>query len=297
MLAPEYPEAVLEYVQAQGWTTDITELRDGAYIVAGSRETDSASETMLLMVVCEPEDEVTSEHVEYLLKAAKQKNASAAALTANVGATSEAQQAIEESPISVIDADTVTSQTSTQIAGSPSQSVSEYSEETYEIYGSRSRMVLIGVGAIILGLGAVGIVLYVDLAEQWALLSDSAADLIQLFIAFVGVPLFIGGGIMMFYQAIQHDPYIRITSEGITHIQLFQNKFISWDDIEECTRLESNTDGIEKTTQVHFEIQLIEMSGVDDNTHRIPLTPFGIDFEEVAEAVSQYSDVPVRADM
>lgn len=72
----------------------------------------------LLMIVCGPESEVTTEHVEYLLKAAKQKNANAAALTADIGITSEAQRAIEESSVSIIDESTVTSKASTQTVSS-----------------------------------------------------------------------------------------------------------------------------------------------------------------------------------
>lgn len=304
MPAPEYPEAALEYVQAQGWTTNLTELRDGAYIVAGSREVDSGSEKMFLMVVCDPEPEVTTEHVKYLVKAAKQKNANAAALTADVGATGEAQQAIEESPVSVINADRVTSKTGTQTAGSPSQSVSEHDEQTqkdaYEIYGSRSRMVLIGIGGLVLGFGAIAILLD-GYSEGWKTL-----------LVILGIPLFIGGGIVMFYQAIKHDPLLRITDDGISYIKpIGTSEFYPWGKIEQVSRVEQKTKG---GTQVHLQIQVAEIEnesalsdistqlnkaaiGDDSDAQYIPMSSYGLDFEEIAEAVEQFSDVPVTADL
>lgn len=109
MPAPEYPEAVLEYVQAQGWTTNLTELREGAYIAAGTRETDAGSEKMLLMIVCKPEPEVTTEHVEYLLKAGREKNADSVLLTHTVGISEKAQEIGKEYGVGVIDSENVRS--------------------------------------------------------------------------------------------------------------------------------------------------------------------------------------------
>jgi hypothetical protein len=103
MPSSEYPEAVLEYVQAQGWTTNITELREGAYIVAGTREADSSPKKMLLMVVCDPENKVTSEHVEYLVNAGREKNVDSVLLTHTVGITEKAREIGKEYGIGVID--------------------------------------------------------------------------------------------------------------------------------------------------------------------------------------------------
>lgn len=107
----EYPEAVLEYVQAQGWTTNTTELREGAYIVAGSRETVTGTERQLLMIVCDPESEVTINHLEYLLKAGRKKDVSSVLLTYSVTITEEAQELCEEYNVEVIDSEKVHSHT------------------------------------------------------------------------------------------------------------------------------------------------------------------------------------------
>jgi hypothetical protein len=109
MPSSEYPEAVLEYVQAQGWTTNITELREGAYIVAGTREADSSPKKMLLMIVCEPENKVTSEHVEYLVNAGREKNVDSVLLTHTVGITEKAREIGKEYGIGVIDSKKVRS--------------------------------------------------------------------------------------------------------------------------------------------------------------------------------------------
>lgn len=109
MSSPEYPDAVLEYMQDQEWTTDLTELRKGAYIVAGNRQRDSSSEEMLLMVVCEPEDKVTSEHVKYLLKSGHRRNVDSVLLTYTVGVTDSAREIGKEHSVSVIDSKKVRS--------------------------------------------------------------------------------------------------------------------------------------------------------------------------------------------
>lgn len=107
----EYPDAVLEYLQSQGWTTNRMELREGAYIIAGSRGTNTNSETMLLMVVCDPEDQVTADHLKYLLKTGREKNADSVRLTHTVDITEKARKACEEYGVGVIDSEKVQPQT------------------------------------------------------------------------------------------------------------------------------------------------------------------------------------------
>lgn len=109
----EFRNAVLQYTETQGWSTNIIELRDGAYIAAGSRETDSESERMLLMIVCEPESKVTTEHLEYLIEARNNKNADSALLTNTVGITGNAQSLIEKYGVDTISPETVRSHTET----------------------------------------------------------------------------------------------------------------------------------------------------------------------------------------
>lgn len=99
----EYPDVALEHVQSQGWNTNITEVQEGTSIIEAEQEDDSGSKKMLLMVVYNPETEVTTEHVRYLIKTAKQRNISNGGLTADVPVADDAKQAIEENNISYID--------------------------------------------------------------------------------------------------------------------------------------------------------------------------------------------------
>ncbi|TYT60258.1 restriction endonuclease, partial [Natrialba swarupiae] len=113
MQSSKYPKAVLQYVQTRGWNTNITELRDGAYIVAGTRERDTSSERMLLMVVCEPEDEVTAEHLKYLLKAGREKNADSVLVTYTGTVTEKAHEIGEKYGVGVIESEKIRSHSET----------------------------------------------------------------------------------------------------------------------------------------------------------------------------------------
>ncbi len=140
MPSSEYPDAVLEYVVAQGWTTNLTELREGAYIIAGERKGDSGSEKMLLMIVCEPEQEVTSEHIEYLIKAGREKNVDSVLLTYTVQITENAREMTSEYGIDEIKPEKIRSHNETgefavgtdeiSMPGSDSDSRSDSVDET-----------------------------------------------------------------------------------------------------------------------------------------------------------------------
>ena len=98
----EYADAVIEYVQAQGWTANIIELQEGAYIIGGARKTDDASEKVLLMIICEPMTEVESKHLKYLIKTGREENVDAAYVTYTVGITEAAKKIGRSHNISVI---------------------------------------------------------------------------------------------------------------------------------------------------------------------------------------------------
>lgn len=222
--------------------------------------------------------------------------------------TDEARQVIKESPISVIDAETVTSETGKQTAGATGQSRTGHEDQiqknAHEVYGSRKRMVLFGIGGLVLGVGTIAILLE-GFNEGWITL-----------IAILGIPLFIGGGMVMFYQAIKHDPVLRITDRGINYNKpIVASEFYSWSNIEQISCVEQEVGkGVRGSTQVHLQIQVSELDDhntaskvsnqlnkatLDDDSdaHYIPLSSFDVDFDEVAEAVKQYSDVPVTADV
>lgn len=305
MSSSEYPDSVLEYVHDQGWTGSPTELREGAYIISGEREREGGSENMLLMIVCKPEDEVTPEHTKFLLKAARKKGVNTAGLTANVPSTDEAKQAIEQYGISVIDSETVLQKTKPQNTTSQSEShtESQIPETAYEVYGSRAKMILFGIGGLLLGFGAVGILLAG--VGGWNVIIASV----------LGVLLFFGGGVLLLYQAVKHDPVLQITDEGIIYNKpIVASDFYSWSNIEQVSRVEQETGKRQliSSTQVHLQIQVSELDdgstlsgisnqlnkatlGDDTDAHYIPMSSFGVEFDEVAEAIERYSEVPVTA--
>lgn len=124
MSSPEYQKAVLEYFQAQGWNTNLTELREGSYMIAGSQETDRGSETMLLIVVCEPENQVTADHLQYLLRAGREKNVDTLLLTFTVNLTEEAQEIGRKYGVDVIDSKKVWSNVETSEFGVDTDQIS-----------------------------------------------------------------------------------------------------------------------------------------------------------------------------
>lgn len=302
-----YTAAVLEYVQARGWTTNLTELREGAYIVAGNREAGSGSERMLLMIVCEPEENLTQKHVEYLLKAARKKEVDTTVVTARVPPTDEAKQTVEQYGVSIINPDTVLKKDGPQSDTATGQSHAEdpTQESTYEVYGSRARLLLFGIGSLVLGFGAVG------------LLITGAGNWFVTIVAVIGVPSAFFGGAVLFYQAIIHDPVLRITDDGIYYNKpVVASEFYPWSNVEQISRAEQEVGKrtLIISTQVHLQIQVserdddstasqisndINKSLLDDeaDAHYIPMSTFGIEFAEVAEAVNRYSDVPITGEI
>jgi outer membrane protein assembly factor BamB len=99
----EFSDSVLKFVKNQGWSLNVTELRDGTDIIAGKRKTDTGPKKMLLMIVCNPEDEVTSDHLEYLLKSGKKKDANKAMLTSTVAISDEARELCEKYSVEILD--------------------------------------------------------------------------------------------------------------------------------------------------------------------------------------------------
>ena len=105
----EYADAALEYVQAQGWTANITELQEGVYMIGGARETDSGPEKMLLMIICEPMTEVEAKHLKHLIKTGRDKNVSAAYVTYSVEITGAAKEVGRSHNIGVIPSEKIRS--------------------------------------------------------------------------------------------------------------------------------------------------------------------------------------------
>jgi len=312
MPSSDYPQAVLKYVQSQDWSANISELREGVYMILGSRSSDSGSEKMLLMIVCEPESNVTIKHIKYLLNKAKEKGANSTGLTTKVQINDEAQQAIEEYNISTITPDSIAAAVSAKNSGSVSKSSSKGSEtsqdEGYEVYGTRWKMTMWAVVSAIFSLVII-----------WLFFTGGFRDatLVETLALYFCLFLFpIGSGIFS-YAAIKHDPILRITDRGINYKNpIGSSIFYSWDDIEKVGRVEQSIKSsiIKSSTQIHLQIQVTEIEnesalseglaqldrvaiGDDSDAYYIPMSTYGIDFEEVAEAVNHYSDVPITGEI
>ncbi|WP_338737781.1 hypothetical protein [Haloplanus salilacus] len=160
MSSLEYPDAVLEYEQARGWTTDLTELREGVYIVSGERKRDASSEKMLLMIVCKPENEITSNHIEFLIKAGREKDINSVMLTYTVQLTENAQEQCEKYGVDIIDSEKVRSYTESggfdvditdiQMPGSGSESQTDISSNSKLLTRRNAVLLLGGIGTVAL---------------------------------------------------------------------------------------------------------------------------------------------------
>jgi len=305
MSSPEYPRVVLEYVQSQGWSTNVNQLRKGSYIIAGSRESDSKSERILLMIVCEPEKEVTVEHVKYLYAAIKKKEANVGVITSRVSVSTDAQRAIEQHDILIIDPENIISNTESQAPESNQNSDTGQEEQNhsdaYEVYGSKKKMILVGIGGLVLSVGGI-----------WILLSGLSRNVLQLVIVTLSIPFFLFCALIVFYQIIDRDPVLRIAKDGINFNPSIGNSVLyQWDNIQKVSRVEQQ---MKLATVVHLQIQVSETEnkgmlsealtqldkaaiGDDSDAVYIPIETYGIDFEEVERAIKQYSDVPVTANL
>ena len=108
-----YPGDVLEYVQSQGWTANLSELREGVYIITGEMDRGANSQKLVLMAVCKPKKEVTLEHIKYLIKYGQSQNANSVLLTYTVGMTQNAQNICDEYSINIIESGKVRSHSET----------------------------------------------------------------------------------------------------------------------------------------------------------------------------------------
>jgi len=103
----DYLHSVTEFFRGRGWNTSTTEIRNGVYIVAGSQNRDDSPLRMLAMIVDEPEKQITIDHVKYLIKAGRKKDANKIFLTGSATISSEAQSIVDKYNIQLLDPDTV----------------------------------------------------------------------------------------------------------------------------------------------------------------------------------------------
>lgn len=110
MPSSEYPTAVLEYTQDQGWNANLTGIREGVYIIGGARKVNDGTQKMLVMVICEPEKRVNPKHINYLYNTAQEKEADSISLTCTVDITKEAKEKCNKYGVNKISTETVQSQ-------------------------------------------------------------------------------------------------------------------------------------------------------------------------------------------
>jgi len=80
-------------------------------MIAGSQKADSGSKTMLLLVVCEPEEQVTEDHINYLLKAGREKDVNSVWITHNIEITKKAQKLCEKYSVDLLSSEEIQSNT------------------------------------------------------------------------------------------------------------------------------------------------------------------------------------------
>jgi len=285
MSSPEYPEEVLEYLKAQGWTTSIKKIRDGVHIVAGSRDSNSGSDTMILMIVNEPETDVTQDHIKYLLKVGEEKKTDTGGLTTKVPTTDEAQQAIEQYDVSVIEPSTIISEIETQTGGTARKSRTQYDKQSntaaYETCGSRLRLSLFGIISLIMGLGSL-----------WLLLDGDFEGWRGLLTWIGGILLFLPMGVVWTYQAIKYDPVLRITNTGIIYDRPIRNiESYKWGNIDKIEHSSFRAERLRHTT-----IYIYIKENDDQCVKTIQLSFYGINLEEVLQEVENYSDGSISVD-
>lgn len=300
MTSSEYLQSVVYFFDRRGWNTVPSKVRNGVYLIAGRKNTTDGLFDMFIMVVDYPESQVTFDHLKYLLRTAEKRDIETVVLTSNVNIPNEVRQSAKNNGITLIAQNTILSETHIETNNSITNQSDSNNTKTnhngaYEVYGSRVRLVLNGVGGLFLRL--VGIWLLV-IGLNWF------ATLVAIF----SVPLGLFGASIMFYQAIKNEPILRITNDGISFNKpVGKSEFYPWENIEEIRCVEQKSNRI---TLTHLQIRLAEMNtegmlqeilaqadklaaGDEADAYYIPIESFGVDFEEVTEAVTQYSNIQV----
>lgn len=111
MASSGYSESVAAFLEEDGWRVSTTELREGVAVLAGSREGGSGTLRSLTMVVERPESSVTAEHLKFLLRAGREKEADRLQLTTTLDLSQDVVAACENNDIAVLKPQTVRSST------------------------------------------------------------------------------------------------------------------------------------------------------------------------------------------
>jgi hypothetical protein len=98
-----FPTAVAGHFTRRGWDTTARHVQDGTFVVSGSRETGDGERRMVTMVVADPDERLTTNHVKYLLKAAGHVEADVGAVVTRGPIPDDVHEILAEKNVRVLD--------------------------------------------------------------------------------------------------------------------------------------------------------------------------------------------------
>lgn len=289
MSPSDYVKSTVDFLDQKQWDTSPNKVRDGVYIVLGQRADEAEGSRLVMMVVTEPESQITKNHLSYLYEIGNKKSADQIALSSNIHKPDEIAQIARNNDIQIIEPDTVLSETKYDKKDSSASifgvsSPPESSNNCHNFYPSRIRVFFIGIVCLLLGFYSLPTLI----SEGFGLFDRGIITGLALII---GTPLFVIGGPAFCVIGVKKDPVIQITDEGIYYNQLtVWTQFYPWHEIKAVEKTQRNINFL--YTQFFFEINVENIT----SNIKIGVSSFGIEFDEVAEAVRNYSDVPIKSD-
>jgi len=103
----EYFERVVHFLQTKGWNTSTSQLAESAYVVTGTRESDTYYDRILTIVAIDEETNLTGEQMEFLRNAAEENDVDQMMATCRAGLDDDARQISQEEGIEFIDPATI----------------------------------------------------------------------------------------------------------------------------------------------------------------------------------------------
>ena len=107
MESQEYFERVVRFLQTKGWNTSTSQLTESAYVVTGTRESDTYYDRMLTIVAIDEETKLTGEHMTFLRNAATQNDVDTMMATCRAGLDDDAKRISREEGIEFIEPATI----------------------------------------------------------------------------------------------------------------------------------------------------------------------------------------------
>ena len=100
---------VAEYLTGNGWETSQKQVREGVFLVLGTKQGKRDEKRLLAMVVTAAEGSVTTDHLKYLVKTGREQKADTVVITAEFGVDAQIEQIAKNHGISTISPSLVTS--------------------------------------------------------------------------------------------------------------------------------------------------------------------------------------------